>query len=213
MRSVYCIVTLVFRPLYKTRSFEEETRERLENPTRISSPGIIAAGKGPCEEIKGLGAGLVAAGRTLGGGFTGPGAAVVVSGFGVKVAGTGGVGACELPGVVFPGGLGGRVGGALSAEACGGGVVGVAEALWAVALGVCGAGACEAGCATTEVRNNSGKTGKRPSATRLKARGPKSICLKGGSAPGIFLKPIPHLGPGARGHLGSRAAKSNQVMS
>lgn len=208
MRSLYCFVTLVLRPLYKTRLFEEETRERLENPTCISSAGIIAAGKAPCEEIDGLDAGLVAAGRTPAGGFTGAAARVVASASGVKVAGTVGVGACGLLGVELPGGLSGRVGGALCAEACGGEVVEMAEAPRAEALGI-----CEAVCATPEVTNNSGKTAKRPSAGPFKARGQNSIRLKGGSAPGILLKPNLLQAPGAPGHLGSRAAKSNQVMS
>lgn len=51
-----------------------------------------------------MGAGLVAAGRTLGGRFTGPGAAVVASGSGMKGAGTVGVAAWGLPGVELPGG-------------------------------------------------------------------------------------------------------------
>lgn len=91
--------------------------------------------------------------------------------------------------------VGGRVAGALCAEDCEGGVVGVAEALWAGASAVCDGAACEGGCATTEVTNNRRKTGKRPSATRFKARGRDSICLKGSSAPGILLKAIPSLRP------------------
>lgn len=119
----------------------------------------------------------------------------MASGSGMKGAGTVGVAAWGLPGVELPGGLGGRVAGALCAEDCEGGVVGVAEALWAGASAVCDGAACEGGCRTTEVTNNRRKTGKRPSATRFKARGRDSICLKGSSAPGILLKAIPSLRP------------------
>jgi len=93
-RSVYCLVTLVFRSLYKTQLFDEETRERVENPTCVSSAGIIAACKGSGLEI--YGAGLVAAGRTLE--STGAGA---VSAFCGNVAGAVGVG---LLSVAVPGG-------------------------------------------------------------------------------------------------------------
>lgn len=119
----------------------------------------------------------------------------MASGSGMKGAGTVGVAAWGLPGVELPGGLGGRVAGALCAEDCEGGVVGVAEALWAGASAVCDGAACEGGCATTEVTNNRRKTGKRPSATRFKARGRDSIYLKGSSAPGVLLKAIPSLRP------------------
>lgn len=68
--------------------------------------------------------------------------------------------------------------------------------LSAEALAACRVGAREALYATPEVTNNSSKTGKRPSATRFEARGQNRVCLKGGCAPGILLKPIPPLGPG-----------------
>lgn len=170
------------------------------------TPGIIASAKGPCEDSNGLGAGLVAAGRTLGGRFTGPGAAVVASGSGMKGAGTVGVAAWGLPGVELPGGSAVEWQERFALKIAKAELWGWPKRSGQGPQQFATARLAKAAVATTEVTNNRRKTGKRPSATRFKARGRDSICLKGSSAPGILLKAIPSLRPPghevilARGH-------------
>ena len=120
-----CAVTLALMPLNRILSLGDETRERVENPTRVSSAGIIAACKGLRVEISGSSAGLVAAGGPPGVGSAA--AAVAGSAFCVKVAGAVGVGASGPFGVEVPGGGCAGVGRAPGAEACG--FVGLAEVL------------------------------------------------------------------------------------
>jgi len=60
---------LAFTPLNKILLLGEETRERLENPTRVSIAGASAAGNGGCVENKG--AGVLGTGKTGGAGTSG----------------------------------------------------------------------------------------------------------------------------------------------
>lgn len=125
----------------------------------------MAAGQGRCVRANGFGAGLVAAGRTIVGGFTEAPAGVAV---GASV-----------------------VNGALTVEACEGGVVGVAEALCGETSGTCGVGACDSLCASAaEVTMKNSKTGTKFLPTPFLDPGQNGILVQG-SAPGILLKSTP----------------------